>query len=371
MTKEIMSVESQVDMFAKLDTVAKEMIKSGLLPPTLNTPEKVKVVIVTGKELGMPMMEACQRIQVISGKPALSPQGMMALIERSGVLEDFKVNSQKDFCEVTMARKGRSPYTARFGKEEATAMWLINKDNYKKQAQTMYRWRAIAACARVVCPDVIGGMYLAEEVASHTDVEETIGVVEKTAAITDNGKSYDEWRDDFFTGLEDDLAGMKEPFQVKQWERSHTQEIGTLFDADRDIVGEMLEERQSQLIRGEDAIPHEKQPKTLEDFKTLAKNYKTPEELRAWFKSMQDVIQKNLKADDFTTLISHLKELCETMDDKDGKLAELAEYLKSSKGEGQLNQRIVLKTTEIDALEADARKWLDAEIESIRETLKQ
>lgn len=397
MSKEIMGIENQVAMFGQLETVAKELIKSGLLPPPLNTPEKVKVVIVTGKELGMPMMEAVQRIQVIQGKPALSPQGMMALIERSGVLENIEINSQKDFCEVTMKRKGRTSYTSRFGKEEAAAMFLISKDNYKKQAQTMYRWRAIAACARVVCPDVIGGMYLAEEVASHTDVEETMGAVEHVAAITDKGEDFDKWREDFFSKMEEELLAMKEPHEVNMWKKSHESEVATLLDVDRDKINGKLEFRFSQLVRGEDKVEIPDKATDLEAFKRLASAHKSVGNLKGWFKEIQAEANKSLSSADFEALIGHLNALCEKMKAKDkrggkpaqnakeplktpqkgadyaeaeSKAAEMVDYWRESKNREELNKRVEQVRPDAKKLPVDIQTWLKEELESIENNLK-
>ena len=63
-------------------------------------------------------------------------------------------------------RRGRSPHTEYFGETEAAAMQLAGKDNYKNQAATMYKWRAVAACARVVFPDVITGLYTPDEMGA-------------------------------------------------------------------------------------------------------------------------------------------------------------------------------------------------------------
>lgn len=152
--------------FNVMRETATMLVKTGFLPQSINTPEKAIAIILTGRELGIGTMAALNTINVISGKPTVSPQLMLALIERSGQLEDIQIVNEDSHVRCTMKRRGRSPHTEFFGDAEATAMGLRGKDNYKKQAFTMYKWRAVAACARVVFPDVISGLYTPDEMGA-------------------------------------------------------------------------------------------------------------------------------------------------------------------------------------------------------------
>lgn len=157
------------DLFAQ----ATAMMESGLLPPALNTPQKVLVTILRGRELGIGDMEACLSINVISGKVSSSTQLMLALIYKSKLLEDIQM-VRGDPARVTMKRKGMTPHTVEFGTKEAKAMGLMSKDNYKKQPETMFMWRAIAICARLVFPDVVSSVYTPDELGMEikSDTEE-------------------------------------------------------------------------------------------------------------------------------------------------------------------------------------------------------
>lgn len=172
MTQALTKIEPQSPAELKFDdfTIMKEqatmLVKTGFLPTAVNTPEKAIAIILTGRELGIGTMAALNSIAVIQNKPTVSPQLMLALIERSGQLADIRIDSGKEGVTCTMKRKGRSPHSETFGPKEAQAMGLANKDNYKKQAETMYRWRAVASCARVVFPDVILGLYTPDEMGA-------------------------------------------------------------------------------------------------------------------------------------------------------------------------------------------------------------
>ena len=154
------------DIISSLDDLlelGKVLVKSGMLPQSVKSPEAAVAIMLKGREIGMPVMESFALINVIQGKPTIAPQGMLGLIKRSGQQEDIQIEDDGEKCTVTMKRKGESQHTASFSMGDAKTMGLAGKDNWNKQPKTMRQWRAIAACARVVFPDIIGGMYLPEE----------------------------------------------------------------------------------------------------------------------------------------------------------------------------------------------------------------
>jgi hypothetical protein len=161
-----------VGEFSVMKETATMLCKTGFLPQAIKTPEQAIAIILTGRELGIGTMAALNTINVIQGKPTVSPQLMLALIERSGQLENIEIEPHNgNAIRCTMKRRNRSAHTEYFGETEASAMQLTGKDNYKKQALTMYRWRAVAACARVVFPDVILGLYTPDEMGAEVNTD--------------------------------------------------------------------------------------------------------------------------------------------------------------------------------------------------------
>jgi hypothetical protein len=150
---------------------AETLVKSGFLPPAINTPEKAIAIMQKGKELGIPPMEAIASINIIQGKPSVSPQLMLALAQKTGQVEDIKMDTSPKRATVTIKRKGQTAFTTSFGVEEATALGLIGKDNYKKQPAVMFQWRALAANLRVTFPDAISGLYTYDEMGAQMDDE--------------------------------------------------------------------------------------------------------------------------------------------------------------------------------------------------------
>ncbi len=52
--------------------VAEAMVKTGLLPKEINTPQKALLVMQTGHEIGLKPMEALRNIYVVGNKTALA-----------------------------------------------------------------------------------------------------------------------------------------------------------------------------------------------------------------------------------------------------------------------------------------------------------
>lgn len=156
-----------------VERMARTLFASGLLPKGANSPEKAMAIILLGRELSVAPWQAISTINVIDGKPTISPQLMLALIEASGQSEDMKITDDGNTCTVIMTRKGRSPHTETFSMQDAVALNLDGKYNWKQQPKTMRKWRTVAACARVVYPDVILGLYTPEEMGADVTVSDS------------------------------------------------------------------------------------------------------------------------------------------------------------------------------------------------------
>lgn len=192
--------DSMLRTFGDLMNIADMLVKSGLLPATVKTKEAAAAIILKGRELGIPTMEAFSLINVISGKPTISPQGMIALARRTGQLQDITITDENDTAVVTVTRKGQTPFMTKFSARDAAAMGLANKDNWQKQPKVMRQWRAISANFRITFPDVIGGMYMPEELGA--DVNDEGEVVQFTETHVPRDFADDQARGAFTEGYQ-------------------------------------------------------------------------------------------------------------------------------------------------------------------------
>ena len=200
-----MENEMQLSNWPAMKEQASMLVKSGMLPISINTPEKAIAIAIASKELGIGMMEGFRSINVIQGKPTISPQLMLALAYRTGKLKEIKFDSTEERCIVTVTREDKSPHVEEFGVKEATALGLMLKDNYKKQRKTMMKWRALAANLRVTFPDVMVGCYTPEELGAEVKVTDTEDMeVVSTGELINTGvrvpKAYWDSRDQSVLG---------------------------------------------------------------------------------------------------------------------------------------------------------------------------
>lgn len=152
---------------------AQVLLQSGFLPQSIRTPEQAIAIMMMGEAIGVKPIVALNTINIIQGKPTVSPQLMLALVRNSGQLENFSATDDGTTCTVKMKRKNELEHVETFSMQDASAMKLSDKDNWKKQPATMRKWRAIAAACRVVFPDVTWGIasYTAEELNPDVSVD--------------------------------------------------------------------------------------------------------------------------------------------------------------------------------------------------------
>jgi len=167
------------DEWTAMQQQAEILVGSGFLPPNLDTPNKVLTVLLCGRELGVPPMQAIRGIHVVNGRPSLSAELMLALAYQNIGGFKFKVEaSNEQVCRITASRPGGDPVTLGFTITDAQRAGLTKGDNWQKYPAAMLRARCTSAVLRVVAPDAIRGIYTPEEIGgSEREIE-----VDKLAA---------------------------------------------------------------------------------------------------------------------------------------------------------------------------------------------
>ena len=149
-------------IWSMIEKMAPAMFRSRLFGVT--SEEQAKAIMLKGYELGLSMTASFELIQVIQGKPALSPRGAMAILLSNPFIKDIqikKLEGQKGFIgyECTMERNTGFKYTSKFTMEDAQRAGLVKKDSgWEKYPENMCLWRAVGFAADVVAPDVTAGM---------------------------------------------------------------------------------------------------------------------------------------------------------------------------------------------------------------------
>lgn len=151
---------------SELMTFAQTIARSSLMPKDyINRPENVLVAIQMGSEIGLAPMQALQNIAVISGRPSVWGDAMLALVRASGLCEWVRetFDGETAVCS-TKRRDDPNIVTVRFGDEDAKAAGLAGKPGpWQQYKRRMKQMRARGFCLRDAYPDVLKGIISAEE----------------------------------------------------------------------------------------------------------------------------------------------------------------------------------------------------------------
>lgn len=158
--------------FAVMERVANALAQSDVVPKAYRRkPADIMAACLAGRELGLPPMSAMQRIFVVDGRPTLSAEGMVSLVQKAG--HEIWVDPASNAAGATVhgRRRGSAQvHTMTFTIEEAKGAGLAGKDNWKKYPKAMLRARAISALCRIAFADVLAGYaYTPEEMGAVTD----------------------------------------------------------------------------------------------------------------------------------------------------------------------------------------------------------
>jgi hypothetical protein len=135
---------------------------------------RIEMAILHGASVGLGPVASVQSIAVIDGMPTIWGDGALALIERSGLLEDMSEEYVNDDTEgltaiCTMRRRGRpTPVTNRFSMAMAEQAHLLEKEGpWQTYPQRMLKMRARSWTIRDGFADVLRGLHLREEVEDY------------------------------------------------------------------------------------------------------------------------------------------------------------------------------------------------------------
>lgn len=149
-------------------------------------PEEALVILLTGQELGLAPMASLRGIYVVSGKPVISADMMVAIIRRSGLCASWSVTvSTADICTITTQRKGEpAPATKTWTIGDAKRAGLTGKGTWGAYPAAMLRHRCAADLAREVYPDAILGLYDPEELGGEPALDDSPAGITRDALAT-------------------------------------------------------------------------------------------------------------------------------------------------------------------------------------------
>jgi hypothetical protein len=161
------------------EQLANTLSRSALIPADLrNKPGDVLLILLTGAELGMGPTAALRGIYVVKGRPTISAQMMVGLVQRSPDCEFFRlVESTPERATYECKRKGDpKPTSLTWTLEQAKAAGLLSNGTWKSYPAEMLRARCASALARAAFPGEILGLYAKEELEADPAIREPVEV---------------------------------------------------------------------------------------------------------------------------------------------------------------------------------------------------
>lgn len=188
------TLDMTVEAWQTMKEQADMLVKTGFLPQAIDTPEKAIAIMLRGRELGIPPMEALSKLYVVKGRVTCMGELMLSLIHSHHAGEVNILESSEKIARVRMRRKEDRQWDTFIYTIEAAAKAGLtsgpNAGSWKKFPEQMLLWRVIAKGARIVFPDVIGGMYTPEEAGL------TVRVEEDEVALNGDGQTVAEAEED-------------------------------------------------------------------------------------------------------------------------------------------------------------------------------
>jgi hypothetical protein len=150
--------------------IANITFKSGMAPKGFKNAEQCMVAILHGLEVGLTPMNALQSIAIINGRPTIWGDGLIGLIEASGLLEDkdehFEGEGTTLKAVCILKRKGRkTAIRQEFSVSDAKKAGLHGKEGpWQGYPPRMLQMRARSWAVRDGFSDVLKGIHFREEV---------------------------------------------------------------------------------------------------------------------------------------------------------------------------------------------------------------
>tara|TARA_Y100001973_G_scaffold42302_1_gene63193 strand:- start:478 stop:1377 length:900 start_codon:yes stop_codon:yes gene_type:complete len=137
------------------------VIKSGLCPRSLKSPEAVALVVIQGRELNLTSMAALQGLIAVNGTISFRSRFAAQMVIRSPDCELWQVLESKDMIGRVKVKRREwdEPQIVEYTEEDAKRANLWNSsDAWKKHPRDMLIARAISRAVNRHFPEVLGGV---------------------------------------------------------------------------------------------------------------------------------------------------------------------------------------------------------------------
>ena len=203
-------------------TLATAICKTSFVPKAyVGKPQEATIAMIYGMEVGLPPMASLQNIAVVNGQPSIWGDGMLALVQNSGLLESYEqsytgeegTDSYKAIVKVKRKDNNIS-ITAEFSVADAKNAGLWGKvGTWKTHPKRMLMYKARAFALRDCFPDVLKGLHSVEEMEGEKNI------IDITNQATSTTQEPQVKNDPLFNEFENLIKDREDKEQLKEeWE---------------------------------------------------------------------------------------------------------------------------------------------------------
>jgi hypothetical protein len=139
--------------------------------------EAIGAIIIRGRELGLGALTSLDLFHIVEGRPTMSAHLIVGLVKQHPDCEYFQcVKHGTESATWRTRRKGEpEPTELTFTMDDARQADLLRPSRSGKPSQwdrrpkTMLRWSAGRELARLVYPDICGGIFSDDEIAERAE----------------------------------------------------------------------------------------------------------------------------------------------------------------------------------------------------------
>jgi hypothetical protein len=167
---------------SELYRIAERTFHSGVAVYGCNSPNDMFIALATGVEAGLSITKAMHSVYMINGKPTLYGDALLALVLSSGTCADLEERYDAEegvaYCKAVRIHRlidgtfMRRTCQRTFSIEQAKTAGLWGKKGpWTQYPERMLQHRARSLVLRDAFPDVIGGLYMREEVDDYVEFD--------------------------------------------------------------------------------------------------------------------------------------------------------------------------------------------------------
>lgn len=150
-----------------LSQIAERAYRAGVCPPDHRNADTTFAVMLAGFEMGFEAMQSIRLLQVVKGRVSPTADATVGLVARSAACRFFRCVESTATQAIYETHREGHPEPARlvYTIQQAQRAGLTGSQTWKAHPEAMLRARCAAALARQVYPDLVAGIYSADEIA--------------------------------------------------------------------------------------------------------------------------------------------------------------------------------------------------------------